>query len=65
MPTIINNPVPVERSNSGSGFLMGVILLVVVGLFLLVYGIPYVARYFSTGGAQINVPSNINVHYNK
>ena len=55
MTTIVNSPAPAPTQNSGgSGFLIGVIILVgFVGL-LLYFGIPAIRRM---GPVQVNVPA--------
>ena len=75
MTTIVNNPSPVvsapaaAQESSGSGFLIGAIILIgFVGL-LLYFGIPAIKRM---GPAQINIPApqvvipdKINVEVNQ
>jgi len=63
MAVVVNNPQPVE-SNNGSGFLIGVILLIVLAVIFLYFGLPYLRGGISSG-PQVNVPSNINVHTSK
>ena len=65
MTTIVNNPAPAS-DNYGSGFLVGVIVLVVIGLLVWFYGVP--AMRGTTDKApvpQINVPSQIDVNVNQ
>ncbi len=67
MATTIINPAPVNDSSnsSGMGFLLGVIILVVVGFLLIIYTIPIVKQGLSgigSGGVQITVPKTINVN---
>lgn len=70
MTTIVNSPAPAPaQDSSGSGFLIGVIVLIgFVGL-LLYFGIPAIKRM---GPAQINIPApqvvvpdKINVEVNQ
>lgn len=60
MATIVNNPAP-NNSDSGMGFLLGIIILVVIGVVFYIYGLPYIQQGMS-GGVQINVPKDINVN---
>ncbi|HCQ31451.1 TPA: hypothetical protein DIU27_03670 [Candidatus Collierbacteria bacterium] len=60
--TIINNPS--GDSGSGMGMVFGVIILVVVGYLIWVYGIPAIQQMQSEG-VQINVPSSIDVNVNQ
>ncbi len=63
MATVINQPAPArEHTDSGMGFLLGVILLVILGVLLFTYGIPYLSNSFS--GPQVNVPGKIDVNVN-
>jgi TRAP-type mannitol/chloroaromatic compound transport system permease small subunit len=60
--TVINNaPAPTESSNSGMGFLLGIILLIVFVFLLIYYGLPAIQNSFS-GGPQINVPGKVDVN---
>lgn len=60
MATIVNNPPP-NNSDSGMGFLIGIIVLVVIGVLFFFYGLPYIQQGMS-GGVQVNVPKDINVN---
>lgn len=60
MATIVNNPAP-NNSNSGMGFLIGVIVLIVFGVLFFIYGLPYLQQLTSSG-VQVNVPKDINVN---
>jgi hypothetical protein len=69
MATIINNPSDAGRINrververtesSGTGFLVGVILAILLGILLLAYGLPNFRR-----ASNVNVPDTINVDVN-
>lgn len=61
MATIVNNPAPV-RSDSGTGFLLGLILMVVLAVVFFYYGLPALQNSFS--GPQLNVPGKIDVNVN-
>ena len=58
MATTIINPSPNNESSSSNGiaFLIGIIILVVLGLLFFVYGLPYLRGFSGTDGVQINVP---------
>lgn len=53
-----------ESNNSGMGFFLGIIILVVFLVLIIFYGFPYL-RNISSGGTQINVPDKINVNVNQ
>lgn len=61
---VINNAAPASDSNSGIGFLMGVIFLIAFFVFLLYFGLPFIRNSFSGGGSgtQINVPDKVDVN---
>ena len=54
MTTIVNNPAPSQESSGGSGFLIGVVLLIVFAAVFLYFGIPAIKRM---GPIQVNVPA--------
>ena len=65
--TVINNAAPASDSNSGMGFLMGVILFIAFIFFLFYFGLPIVRNSFGGGvgtgsGTQINVPDKMDVN---
>jgi hypothetical protein len=53
MTTVVNNPAPAPDSG-GSGFLIGIIILVGFVAVLLYFGIPAIKRM---GPVQLNVPA--------
>lgn len=61
MATVINNPTPAQES-SGTGFLLGIILLIIFALLLFFYGLPYLQK--SVSGPQVTVPEKIDVNVN-
>ncbi len=60
--TIVNAP-PANNSSgdNGMGFLIGIIMLLVVGGLFYYYGLPYL-RQMTSGGVQINVPKDVNIN---
>lgn len=66
MATIVNNP-PATNTNgsNGSGFLVGVILLILAVVVLLFYGIPYLRGSVASSTPQINVPGTVDVNVNQ
>lgn len=60
--TVVNtNPETRSADNSGMGFLLAVILIILfIGLFVY-YGLPYFQRSVNTG-PQVNVPGTVNVN---
>ncbi len=65
MATIINTPAAAERSSSGMGFVVGVILLILFVLGLLYYGLPALSRTTQSQSPQINVPDKVDVTINQ
>lgn len=59
MATIINNPPSKDNSGGPMGMIILVIVLLVVGYLVYVYGLPAIRQM---GTTQINVPSEINVN---
>lgn len=67
MATIVNQPaapMPAHEhhESSGMGFLLGIILLVILGVLLFTYGIPYLSSSFA--GPQVSVPEKVDVDVN-
>ena len=62
MATIVNNPDTAPR-DSGYGFLLGVILLIVFAVLFFIYGLPYIANSFS--GATVQVAEQVDVNVNQ
>lgn len=63
---VINNAAPAQapaQSDSGMGFLLGIILLIVAVVAFLYYGLPAIQR--STSAPSVNVPGKIDVNVNK
>ena len=58
--TIINNP---SSDSGGSGMIIGLIVPLVLGYLLWVYGLP-AFRNMQVGTPTINVPSEIDVNIN-
>ena len=62
MATIVNNPGTTADNDSGMGFLLGAILLIIFAVLFFIYGLPYLTQSFS--GPQINVPGKVDVNVN-
>ncbi|HET7099290.1 MAG TPA: hypothetical protein VFI61_03600 [Patescibacteria group bacterium] len=62
MTTIVNNP-PSDNSGGPMGMIIGIIVLVVLGYFAYVYGLPAIRNM--SGTPQINIPSEIDVNVNQ
>lgn len=59
--TIVNTPPGQSSGDSGMGFVVGIVILVVLGILFYFYGLPYL-RQTSTQDIQVNVPpADINV----
>lgn len=67
MTTIVNSPPASDSGGNGMGFLLGVILLILVGFFVIYYGVPVLRGSFGNSAPQINVPGkvDVNVHQGK
>jgi len=63
MATIINNP-PSENSGGPMGLIFGLVILLVLGYLIYVYGIPAM-QGVRVGTPQINIPSQIDVNVNQ
>lgn len=63
MTTIVNNP-PSNNSGGSLGMIIGLVVLIVIGYLVWVYGLPAL-RNVGTGTPQINVPSQIDVNINQ
>ncbi len=66
MATVVNNPPANSEASGGSGFLIGIILLIVLAILFIFYGLPLLNN--SVGGSQapqVNVPGKIDVNVNQ
>lgn len=61
MATIVNTPQ--SPDSNGMSMLVGLVLLIFLGILFFYYGLPAIGRM--TGGAQINIPSKIDVNVNQ
>lgn len=67
MATTIINPAPTNNNSttdSGMGFLLGVILLIVFGFLFFIYGIPLIKQGLGglgSGGINVNLPKTVDV----
>lgn len=62
MATIVNNPPPAgghghEYADSGLGFFIGILVVILLGVLFFVYALPNVRN---NSGTNINVPDRIN-----
>jgi hypothetical protein len=64
--TIVNTPtsVPSESRDSGLGFFLGILLLLVVAFLVIYYGFGGLFRGFTGGGTTIEVPRSVDVNVN-
>lgn len=69
MTTVVNNPTPVVVEKEGSGFLIGVIILVGFIAVLLYFGIPVIKQMgpikVNIPAPQVVIPDKINVNVNQ
>ncbi len=63
MATIVNNP-PSERRGNGSGFLIGVILLIIFTVLFFYYGLPALQNVGNSGGTEVTIPDEVDVNVN-
>jgi hypothetical protein len=61
MATVINTT-PREASDNGSGFLLGILMLIVFAVLFFVYGLPYMTGAFRSAGPTVNIPDKVNVN---
>ncbi len=66
MATTIINPAPTNgtTTDSGMGFLLGVIVLIVFGFLFFIYGFPLIKQAlngFGSGGINITLPKTVDV----
>lgn len=77
MATIVNTPASSGDSNSGSSFLVGIVLLILFILALLYFGLPMLNRASApaqapapqvnapeVNGPDVNIPDQIDVNVN-
>lgn len=65
MTTIVNNPPPATDNSSGPvGIIIVLIVVAVLAYLGIMYGLPAL-KQMQLGGAQINVPSKIDVNINQ
>ena len=60
MTTIVNSPAP-ANDNGGSGLLIGLFVVIVLGLIFFYFGLPAIKK-IGTATPQINVPNQIDVN---
>lgn len=63
MTTIVNNPPSSDNSGGPMGWIVGIVVLVILGYLVYVYGLPAVRQMGGT--PQINIPSKIDVNVNQ
>lgn len=63
MTTIVNTP-PSEKSDSPMGWIIGLVILIVLGYLGYVYGLPAIQN-MQEKGVQINVPDTVDVNVNQ
>lgn len=62
--TIINNPSGGDSGGS-MGMLVGLVILLIIGYFFWVYGLPALRSMQYGGAPQINIPSKIDINVNQ
>ena len=62
MTTIVNNPPSSDNSGGPMGWIIGLVVLLVVGYLVFVYGLPAIRQM---GTPQVNIPSKIDVNVNQ
>ncbi len=60
MATVVNTPS--SQTESGMGFFLGALLLIIFVVLFFVYGLPYLSSAVRGGTPQINVPGQIDVN---
>ncbi len=64
MTTIVNNPPASNDSGGPIGWIVGLVILLVLGYLVYVYGLPAI-RNTQEETPQINIPSQIDVNVNQ
>jgi len=64
MATVVNNPTPARDTDSGMGFFVGLLVVIILAVLFFVYALPAL-RNSGSGGTNLNVPDRINVDVNQ
>jgi hypothetical protein len=64
MATVVNTTPATTDSGSGTGFLLGILLIIVMAILFFVYGLPALTNSVSQSQPQVNVPGKIDVNVN-
>jgi len=64
MTTIVNSPPSADNSGGPMGWIIGLVILVVLGYLGYIYGLPAIQN-MKSGNPQINIPSQIDVNINQ
>jgi len=64
MTTIVNTPPSSNNSGGPTGMIIGLVVLIVLGYFGFVYGLPALQN-MQLGAPQINIPEKIDVNINQ
>lgn len=61
--TVVNTtPSNNSGGDNGYGFLVGVIVLGIIGVLFFVYALPYIRNFSTNSGVQVNVPESIDIN---
>lgn len=63
MTTIVNNPPASDNSGGPMGMIVGIVVLIILGYLVFVYGLPALRQM--GGSPQINIPGKIDVNVNQ
>ena len=63
MTTIVNNPPSSDNSGGPMGMIIGIVVLLILGYLVYVYGLPAIRQIGGT--PEINIPSEIDVNVNQ
>lgn len=61
MAIIVNKSNSPEADGSGVGFLFGIIIILVLGFLIFVFGMPFL-RKVMTSSPEVNVPGKVDVN---
>lgn len=61
MTTIVNTPTPATDNGGGTGLIIGIFILAVLGLAFFYFGLPAI-RQMGSAQPQINIPNQIDVN---
>lgn len=65
MVTVVNTPPASDNSSGPMSMIIGLVVLLIIGYLLLVFGLPAFRQSVRSSTPQINVPDQIDVNVNQ